>query len=94
MSLTFRPNLFDGEAVIQAHGRSFRVAVGVARGQRGGWFGHLEVPDAGEHSAFGDAVTIAARTGESVALVLPDGRRGVVEIDDSLWFEGRGPWLA
>jgi hypothetical protein len=31
--------------------------------------------------------------GEAVVeAVLPDGRRGVVEIDDSLWFEGLGPW--
>ena len=63
----------------------------VAVGPRS-WFGYLSVPDPNDHDGFGTAVTRAFIEGEDVTLVLPDGRRGVIEIDDSLWFQGRGPW--
>jgi hypothetical protein len=41
----------------------------------------------------GKAVTRAfLQDDEDVSFVLPDGQRGVVRIDDSMWFEGNGPW--
>lgn len=52
------------------------------------------LPDGSVDDAFGRAVTEAFRRGEDVELVLPHGRRRVIEIDDSQWFEGRGIWLA
>jgi hypothetical protein len=93
--LRFEPDLYDGEAVIEARGRSFPVEAAVASVQRRrGWFGYVSVPEVSQRDGFGPAVTQAARKREAVWLVLPDGRRGVVEIDDSLWFEGRGRWPA
>lgn len=109
--MQFTPDLYDGEATIEAFGESFPVTVQVASGQRRqtvrtmpdttqtvavgprSWFGHIEVPDAAHHEAFGKAVTQAFLQGdEDVSLVLPDGQCGVVRIDDSMWFEGNGPW--
>lgn len=47
--------------------------------------------DPAQRLDYNRAVEEAARLREAVWLVLPDGRRGIIEIDFD-WFEGVGPW--
>jgi len=96
VTLRFEPDLYDGAALIEARGQMFPVGVAVASIKRSvrsrSWFGHVSVPETSAADGFGRAVTQAAMKREDVWLVLPDGRRAVVELDDSLWFEGLGRW--